>query len=120
MYRAVIVMSVVILMLTFASTENVSALNNSENDSYAEGSLMDSTNRTTSEIGQNASTLLNEAGQEVGSSLNQLGHNLSDVGSEIGSDILNETKETAEKFSTGAKDVLKNITGEIKQGVTGK
>jgi len=34
--------------------------------------------------------------------------------------ILNETERTAKKVGTGAADVLSNITGEIKQGITGK
>ena len=89
------------------------------NASYAAGSLMASANRTTSELGQNASTVLNRAGEEVGSTLNQLGQNLSNVGSEIGSDILNETEHTAKKVGMGAKDVLSNITGEIKEGIIG-
>jgi hypothetical protein len=62
---------------------------------------------------------LNKAGEKVGSTLNELGQNLSNVGSEIGSDILNETGLTAKKVGIGAKDVLSNITGEIKQGVIG-
>ena len=119
MNRTIIMISAAILMLTFTSTNNVSALNITTNDSYGAGTLMDSANQTTSELGQNASTVLNKAGQEVGSTLNQLGQNMSDVGSKIGMDILNETKETAKKVGTGAKDVLTNITGEIKQGVIG-
>ncbi len=64
--------------------------------------------------------VLNEVGEEVGSTLNQLGRNMSNVGSEIGAEILNETKETAKKVGIGAKDVLSNMSGEIKQGITGK
>jgi RNA processing factor Prp31 len=112
--------SAAILMLTFTSTNYSNAQNATANDSYAAGSLMDSANQTTSELGQNASTVLNKAGEEVGSTLNQLGQNMSDVGSEIGSEILNETKETAKKVGIGAADVLSNISGEIKEGITGK
>ena len=63
--------------------------------------------------------VLNKAGEKVGSTLNELGQNLSNVGSEIGSDILNETENTAKKVGIGAKDVLRNISGEIKQGIIG-
>ena len=63
--------------------------------------------------------VLNKAGEKVGSTLNELGQNLSNVGSEIGSDILNETENTAKKVGIGAKDVLSNISGEIKQGIIG-
>lgn len=108
MIRTIMMASAAILMLTLASTNNAVALDTSKN------------NQTTSALGKNASMVLNEAGQEVGSTLNQLGQNMSNVGSEIGLDILNETKETAKKIGTGAKDVLSNISGEIKQGVIGK
>ena len=64
-------------------------------------------------------SVLNKAGEEVGSTLNELGQNLSNVGSEIGSDILNETEHTAKKVGIGAKDVLSNITGELKEGIIG-
>ena len=64
-------------------------------------------------------SVLNKAGEKVGSTLNELGQNLSNVGSEIGSDILNETENTAKKVGIGAKDVLSNISGEIKQGIIG-
>lgn len=103
-------------MLTFTSTNILSAQNVTNNDSYATGSLMASANQTTSELGQNASLVLNKAGEEVGSTLNQLGQNLSDVGSEV----LNDTEETARNVGIGAADVLSNISGEIKEGISGK
>jgi len=120
MYRTMILILIVLIVSTFSPNDSASALNITKNDSYAKGSLMDSANKTSSKLAQNASIVLNEAGQEVGSTLKQLGQNLSEVGSEIGLDILNETKETAGKVGTGAKDVLRNITGEIKQGIAGK
>lgn len=120
MNRGLITISAAILILIFTSTSNSSALNTTKNDSYAAGSLMASANQTTSKLGQNASLALNKAGEEVGSTLNQLGQNMSDVGSEIGSDILNETEKTAKKVGVGAADVLSNISGEIKEGITGK
>ena len=108
------------LMATLiTSTNSLSAQNATTNASYVAGSLMASANRTNSELGQNASTVLNKAGEKVRSTLNQLGQNLSNVGSEIGSDVLNETEHTAKKVGIGAKDVLRNITGEIKEGIIG-
>ena len=120
MNRGLITISAAILILIFTSTNNSSALNATKNDSYAAGSLMASANQTTSELGKNASLALNKAGEEVSSTLNQLGQNMSDVGSEIGSNILNETEKTAKKVGVGAADVLSNISGEIKEGITGK
>jgi hypothetical protein len=38
----------------------------------------------------------------------------------MGSEILNETEKTAKKVGIGAADVLSNISGEIKEGLTGK
>jgi len=45
---------------------------------------------------------------------------LSGVGSELGSEILNETEQTAKKVGLGAADVLSNISGELKEGITDK
>jgi len=45
---------------------------------------------------------------------------LSNVGSEVGSEILNETEDTAKKVGLGTADVLSNISGEIKEGISGK
>lgn len=121
MNKKVVIIPATILMITItALPNNLGAQNVTKNDSYATGSLMASANQTTSELRQNASLVLNKAGEEVGSTLNQLGQNLSDVGSEIGSEILNETERTAKKVGIGAADVLGNITGEIKEGITGK
>jgi hypothetical protein len=121
MNKAFVIIAATILMMTFTTSQNnLSAQNVTKNDSYATGSLMASANHTTSELGQNASLVLNKAGEEVGSTLNQLGQNLSDVGSEVGSQILNETEKTAKKVGIGAADVLSNISGEIKEGITGK
>lgn len=118
MNRRLIMISAAVLMLTFTSTNTLSAQNVTTNASYRAGSLMASANQTTSELGQNASSVLNKAGEEVGSTLIQLGQNLSDVGSEIGSEILNETEKTAKKVGIGAADVLSNISGEIKEGIS--
>jgi hypothetical protein len=115
-----VIISAATLILIFTTSTNSNALNTTKNDSYAPGSVMASANQTTSELGHNASLVLDEAGEEVASALNQLGSNMSDVGVEIGSEILNETEEAARDVGKGAKDVLRNITGEIKQGITGK
>lgn len=121
MNKTIVIVAATILMITITTLpNNLGAQDVTENDSYATGSLMASANQTTSELGQNASLVLNKAGEEVGSTLNQLGQNLSDVGSEIGSEILNETENTAKKVGIGAADVLSNISGEIKEGITGK
>lgn len=101
-------------MMMLTTTNNLSAQNATTNASYAAGSLMDSVNH--SKLGQNASLVLNKAGEEVRSTLNQLGQNMSNVGS----GILNETEETAKKVGIGAADVLSNISREIKEGINGK
>ena len=92
MNKPLIAIVAMILMLVFTTHAN---------NSYAQNSV------------------LNKAGEKVGSTLKELGQNLSNVGSEIGSDILNETEHTAKKVGIGTKDVLSNITGEIKEGVIG-
>ena len=38
---------------------------------------------------------------------------------EVGGDILNKTGEAAQKIGEGAAGVLGNLTGEIKQGISG-
>ena len=68
-------------------------------------------NQTASELGQNASSVLNNACDKVGSALGELKQNMSEVGTEI----LNKTEEAAKKIGTGAADVLSNISGEIKK-----
>ncbi|MFN2434934.1 MAG: hypothetical protein ABR515_06135 [Nitrososphaeraceae archaeon] len=120
MKKGFVIIGAILMMTLITWPNNLIAQNVTNNDSYAAGSLMASANQTTSELGQNASLVLNKAGEEVGSTLNQLGQNFSDVGSEIGSDILNETGKTAKKVGVGATDVLGNISGEIKEGITGK
>ena len=53
------------------------------------------------------------------SSANQTTSELAKNASEVGSLILNKTGETAQKIGAGAAGVLGNLTGEIKQGITG-
>jgi gas vesicle protein len=79
-----------------------------------------SANQTSSELGKNVSALLNKAGENVGSTLKEIGQNMSGVGSELGSEILNETEQTAQKVGMGTADVLSNISGEIKEGISDK
>ena len=109
------------------TTNPVMAQNATTNASYAAGSLMDSVNQSTSELGQNASSLLNNTGGKVVTALGQLKENVSSVGSElgqnasdVGTNILNKTEEALKKAGTGAADVLSNISGEIKEGINGK
>lgn len=104
------------LVMALTSTHYLNAQNVTTNSSYTAGSLMDSVNQSTSELGQDASIVLNKAGEEVSSTINQLGQNMSNVGSEI----INETEETAKNVGLGAADVLSNISGEIKEGISGK
>ena len=99
--------------MTLTPTNNLSGQKATTNASYAAGSLMDSVNH--SGLGQNSFVILNKAREEAGSTLNHLGQNMSDIGSEM----LNETKVTAKKFGIGAADVLSNISGEIKEGISG-
>jgi hypothetical protein len=109
------------------TTNPVMAQNTITNTSYAAGSLMDSVNQSTSELGQNASSFLNNTGGKVVTALGQLKENVSSVGSElgqnasnVGTNILNKTEEALKKAGTGAADVLSNISGEIKEGINGK
>jgi hypothetical protein len=62
-------------------------------DSRAAANMSASANQTTSELGKNAS--------------------------EVGGEILNKTGEAAKKVGIGAADVLGNISGEIKEGLSG-
>jgi hypothetical protein len=112
---------------TLITTNPVMAQNTTTNTSYAAGSLMDSVNQSTSELGQNASSFLNNTGGKVVTALGQLKENVSSVGSElgqnasdVGTNILNKTEEALKKAGTGAADVLSNISGEIKEGINEK
>jgi len=100
-------------VLMFSLIVTISNLN-------AQNAAKVSPNHTASELGKNVSAVLNKAGERVGSTLNELGQNISGVGSELGSEILNETEQTAKKVGLGAADVLSNISGELKEGITDK
>jgi hypothetical protein len=117
MYKELIMIGATILMLVLpTSTNYLSAQNATTNASNAAANMTASANQTSSELRQNASLVLNKAGEKVGSALHELGQNMSGVGSEI----LNKTEETAKKVGIGATDVLSNISGEIKEGISGK
>ena len=84
-------------------------------------------NQTASELGQNASSVMNKEGDKVGSELGKLKQNMSNVGTELGQNmsnvgtgLLNQTEEAAKKVGNGAADVLSIISGEIKEGINGK
>jgi hypothetical protein len=62
-------------------------------DPRASANMSASANQTTSELGKNAS--------------------------EVGGEILNKTGEAAQKIGAGAAGVFANLTGEIKEGVSG-
>jgi len=54
------------------------------------------------------SALANKASSELGKNA-----------SEVGGEILNKTGEAAQKIGAGAAEIVANISGEIKQGITG-
>jgi gas vesicle protein len=95
-------------------------LNSTINASNTAGNMTALVNQTAAEVGHNVSAVLNKTYDEVRSTLKELGQNLSNVGSEVGSEILNETEDTAKKVGMGTADVLSNISGEIKEGISGK
>jgi hypothetical protein len=49
----------------------------------------------------------------------QAAANMSKNASEVGSEILNKTGEAAQKIGAGAAGVFANLTGEIKEGISG-
>jgi hypothetical protein len=91
-------------------------LNSTINASNTAGNMTALVNQTAVEVGHNVFAVLNKTGEEVRSTLKELGQNLSNVGSEI----FNETEDTAKKVGIGAADLLTNISGEIKEGISGK
>src|ERR1051325_4273197 len=56
---------------------------------------------------------------KMSGSANQTTSELAKNASEVGSQILNKTGEAAQKIGAGAAGVLANLTGEIKQGLSG-
>lgn len=128
MNRKILFMSLILSILVIAiSSHQIMAQNVTTNASNAVGNMTAVANQTASELGQNTSLVLNNAGDKVGSALGELKQNMSEVGtelgqnmSEVGTEILNKTEEAAKKVGTGAADVLSNISGEIKEGINGK
>ena len=99
---------------TKALGENTSAVNRTElaqNASNAVGNMTASANLTASEAGKNASAAVNKTGEALG----EFGKNAT----EVGGSILNKTGEAAQKIGAGAAGVFSNLTGEIKQGISG-
>jgi CHRD domain len=60
-----------------------------------------------------------KAAANMSSSVNQTASELAKNASEIGGEILNKTGEAAKNVGIGAADVLSNISGEIKEGLSG-
>ena len=112
MTKQLIVLGAMVLMLTFtATTSNLNDQNATTNASNAAGNMTSAVNRTAAEAGQNASVAANKTGE----ALQEFGKNASEVGGEI----LNKTGEAAQKIGAGAAGVLGNLTGEIKEGISG-
>ena len=94
--------------------QNTSAVNRTElaqNASSAFGNMTASANQTASEAGKNVSAAVNKTGE----ALAEFGKNAT----EVGGSILNKTGEAAQKIGAGAAGVFSNLTGEIKQGISG-
>ena len=94
--------------------ENTSAVNRTElaqNASNTVGNMTASANQTAFEAGKNASAAVNKTGE----ALAEFGKNAT----EVGGSILNKTGEAAQKIGAGAAGVFSNLTGEIKQGISG-
>ena len=59
------------------------------------------------------------AAASANASANQTASELGNNASEVGGEILNKTGEAAQKVGAGAAGVFANLTGEIKQGLSG-
>ncbi|HJR85328.1 MAG TPA: CHRD domain-containing protein [Nitrososphaeraceae archaeon] len=55
----------------------------------------------------------------MSASANQMASELGKNVSEVGGEILNKTGEAAKNVVTGAADIVSNISGEIKEGISG-
>jgi CHRD domain len=60
-----------------------------------------------------------KAAANMSASVNQTASELAKNASEVGGEILNKTGEAAKNVGVGAADVLSNISGEIKEGLSG-
>ncbi len=123
MNKQLIVIGAVISILAFTTTANNLYAQNATTNASHTGNMTASVNQTASEIGQNTSAInRTELAQNASSAFNKSGITLGEMGknaSDVGGDILNKTGETAKKIGEGAAGVLGNITGEIKQGISG-
>jgi hypothetical protein len=126
------------ILVTASVTNNVVAQNLTTNASNAAGNMSVSANQTASEVGQNvsntmgnasqsanqtrseleknASSTLNKTREAVNATAGELGKNVTDAGKTA----LNKTGEVLQGVGSGAASVLGNITGEIKEGISGK
>lgn len=121
MNKELIIIGVVMSILVFTPSSNHSfAQNATTNATITVSNATALVKQTLAEVGHNVSAVLNNTSEEVRSTLKELGQNMSSVGSEVGSQILNETEVTGKKVGLGASDVLSNISGEIKEGISGK
>jgi hypothetical protein len=71
------------ILILAISTNHLLAQNTTTNVSKAAGNMIAAANQATSDLGQNASSELNNAGDKVGSALGELKQNKSTVGREI-------------------------------------
>jgi hypothetical protein len=60
-----------------------------------------------------------KAAANMSASANQTASELGKNASEVGGEILNKTGEAAQKIGAGAAGVFANLTGEIKEGISG-
>lgn len=60
-----------------------------------------------------------KAAANMSASANQTASELAKNASEVGGEILNKTGEAAQKIGAGAAGVFANLTGEIKEGISG-
>jgi len=60
-----------------------------------------------------------KAAANMNASANQTASELGKNASEVGGEILNKTGEAAQKIGAGAAGVFANLTGEIKEGISG-
>src|SRR5687768_3674994 len=60
-----------------------------------------------------------KAAANMNTSANQTASELGKNASEVGGEILNKTGEAAQKIGAGAAGVFANLTGEIKEGISG-
>lgn len=72
------------ILILAISTNHLLVQNTTTNPSNAAGNMTAAANQAASDLGQNASSVLNNAGDKVGSALVELKQNMSTIGSELG------------------------------------